>query len=51
MYHSGFHITKYILKENSHITKYGKGKGKLLPKIEEISGEKSHTNTQKHILV
>ena len=25
-------------------TKYGKGKGKLLPKIEEISGEKVHVN-------
>ena len=25
--------------------KYGKGKGKLLPKIKEISGEKAHTET------
>ena len=25
-------------------TKYGKGKGKLLPKIEEISGGKAHRN-------
>ena len=30
-------------------TKYWKGKGKLLPKIEEISGGKAHTNTQKLI--
>ena len=28
-------------------TKYGKGKTKLLPKIEETSGEKAHTNTRK----
>jgi hypothetical protein len=30
-------------------TKYGKGKGKLLLKIEEISGGKEHTNTWKLI--
>ena len=30
-------------------TKYEKGKGKLLLKIEEISGGKAHTNTQKLI--
>ena len=29
--------------------KYWKGKGKLLPKIEEISGGKAHTDTQKLI--
>ena len=32
-----------------HNTKYGKGKGKLLPKIEEISRGKAHTNTWKLI--
>ena len=36
-------------KYNGHITKYGKGKGKLLPKIEEISGGKTHTNIRKLI--
>ena len=30
--------------------KNGKTKGKLLPKNEEISGGKAHTNTQKLIL-
>ena len=30
-------------------TKYGKGKGKLLLKNEEISGGKAHTNAQKLI--
>ena len=30
-------------------TKYGKGKEKLLPKIEEISRGKAHTNTCKLI--
>ena len=30
-----------------HYTKYGKGKGKVLPRIEEISGGKAHTNTWK----
>jgi hypothetical protein len=30
-------------------TKYGKGKGKLLQKTEEISGRKAHTNTRKLI--
>ena len=30
-------------------TKYGKGKGKLFLKIEEISGGKAHTSTQKLI--
>ena len=27
--------------------KYGKGKGKLLPKIEEITVRKAHANTRK----
>ena len=31
-------------------TKYGKGKGKLLPKIEENSGGKAHANTGKPIV-
>ena len=38
---------KYRSTDN---TKYGKGKGKLLPKIEEISGGKVDTNTRKLIL-
>ena len=35
---------KYQSMDN---TKYGKGKGKLLPKIEDISEAKAHTNKKK----
>ena len=31
------------------VPKYGKGKEKLVPKIEEISAGTTHTNTQKLI--
>ena len=34
---------------SSYNTNIGKRKGNLLPKNEEISGGKSHTNTRKHI--
>ena len=30
--------------------KYGKGKGKVLPKIEKISGGKAHSNTRKPMI-
>ena len=33
--------------QNTDNTKNRKRKGKLLPKNEEISGQKSHTNTRK----